>query len=105
MATKRSNLMEYCDSLYSELSGMKSRLLDFAGQIEQMQGPEKEQLTSHIPHLQEIAKTIDWKLEILLKACPYDWREFDKEYESTTSVPAPDTTSEDDEVAGGFVGG
>ncbi len=105
MAKKRGNLMEYCDSLYSELSGMKTRLLDFAGQIEQMKEPEKEQLESHIPHLKEIADTIDWKLEILLKACPYDWREFDKEYESSASVPTPENQGEDESVGGGFVGG
>jgi hypothetical protein len=105
MAKRGKEMMEYCDSLYTELSGMKSRLLDFSGQIEQMKEPEKKQLESHIPHLQEIAKTIDWKLEILLRACPYDWREFDKEYESSASVPAPETQGEDEEVGGGSLGG
>jgi hypothetical protein len=105
MEKGRKDLMEYCDSLYSKLSDMKSRLLDFTGQIDQMKEPEKKALESHIPHLQEIANTIDWKLEVLLRACPYDWREFDKEYESSSSVPTPETQGEDEGVGGGFVGG
>ncbi|MEW6587203.1 MAG: hypothetical protein AB1442_16530 [Nitrospirota bacterium] len=96
---------DYCDSMYNELSGMKSRLLGFVREIEQMTEPEKEVLKSHIPHFREIVNFIDWKLEILTKVCPFDWTGYAGEVERTVSVRVQEEMPEKEPVAGGYIGG
>ncbi len=99
-------MKNYCDSLNRELSGMRSRILDIAKEVESFEGSEGDVLKSHIGHLHDLASTVDWKLDILLKACPYDWHRHDKEFESTTSVRATeDLTDADKRTAGGYIGG
>jgi hypothetical protein len=74
MATvKDIRVGDYCTRVYTELSGMKAKLLNFVQEIEAMRGPEKEMLASQIPHFQYIVDTIDWKLEILSRVCPFEW--------------------------------
>ena len=94
----------YCTRVYTELSGMKSRLLGFINEIESMNGPDKEMLMTHIPHYQDVINTIDWKLEILTKVCPHDWTGF-KDVETTASVRLEAGPREKDEVSGGYLGG
>lgn len=95
---------EYCDSVYCELTEMKARVLSLVSDVEQMEGPEKEQLRPHITHFQDIAKMIEWKLEILTKVCPFDWTGFEGDVESTVSVRLSEP-AEKEVVAGGFIGG
>jgi hypothetical protein len=94
----------YCDTMYSELSGMKSRLLGFVKEIEGMKGPEKEALKSHIAHFQDIVRTIDWKLEILTRVCPFEWTG-DAGVERTVSVRADEELSREQLISGGYGGG
>lgn len=94
----------YCDNVYSELSGMKSRLLGFVKEIEGMKGHDKEMLKSHIPHFHDIVRTIDWKLEILTKVCPFEWVGL-AGVERTASVLADEELSREQTVSGGYGGG
>ncbi len=103
-SSKDIGLRGYCDSMYGELSGMKSRLLGLVQEIELMSGPEKETLKSHIPHLREIVNFIDWKLEILTKVCPFDWTGYAVDVERIASVRVPDLP-EKEPIAGGYIGG
>ncbi|MGD0887077.1 MAG: hypothetical protein ABSA46_19720 [Thermodesulfovibrionales bacterium] len=106
MATSRHiGFKNYCDSVSSELSGMKLKLLDFVRDIELMSGPEREILQPHIQHFHDIIKTLDWKLEILTKVCPFDWAGYSGEVERTASVRMLEEQSEKDAVAGGYIGG
>lgn len=105
MATQKNDMRNYCDSLYVELYGMKKRLLGFIEQVEGFDGKDKEVVRSHAGHLREIINTIDWKLEILERACPFDWERFHENVETTASVPAPDFSKEDKDFSGGYVGG
>lgn len=84
-ATKNTGFENYCNRMYSELSQMRTKLLGFVSEIEQMKGPEKELLKSHVSHFEEIAKTIEWKLEILTRVCPFDWAGYPS-VEKTASV-------------------
>ncbi len=95
----------YCDTVYSELTNTKARLLDIVKNIELMSMPEIEHLKSHIPHLLDIVNTIDWKLGILMKVCPADWKGFSGEFETTASVGVEGGVAERESVAGGYVGG
>ena len=91
MASARDISMgNYCDSIFDELTDMRSRALDLVGCIEQMQGQEKELVKSHITHLRDIANLIEWKLEILTKVCPADWTKYSKGAEHSVSVKVPE---------------
>ncbi len=103
-SVKDIEFKNYCDNMYSELSNMKARLLVFVKDIEQMQGPRKELLRSHIAHFQDIIRTIDWKMEILTKVCPFEWGGYSG-VESTASVRIDEELSREQLISGGFGGG
>lgn len=105
MATKHANINTYCDSLYTELFNMKTRLSEFVTEIEHMEGKERKSLGTFSRHLNEIIETIDWKLEIFTKVCPVEWGKFLKGVESTVSVPSESSMKESEMPAGGYVGG
>ena len=100
---KDREFRNYCDEMYKELSGMKSKLLGFVNEIEHMKGPESEMLKSHIAHFQDLARTIDWKLEILTKVCPFDWTGY-TDVERTASVRIEESP-EKEAVGAGYLGG
>jgi len=104
MATRKIDINNYCDSLYSELFNMKTRLVEYVTQIEHMEGKEKSMLNPFVRHLNEIIGAIDWKLEIFTKVCPVDWGRYVKEFETKVSV-STETMKESDQPAGGYVGG
>jgi len=105
MATARDiKVGNYCTRVYTELSGMKARLLGFVHEIEGMKGPEKELLMTHIPHFEDIIRSIDWKLEILTRACPFEWAGY-KDVETVTSVQLQTETQAREEISGGYLGG
>lgn len=106
MATcKDIGFKNYCDNVYTELTGMKSRLLDLVKNIETKSVPEVEHLKSHVPHLLDIVNTIDWKLGIIMRVCPADWKGFTGEFETAETVSVQETGTEREFVAGGYVGG
>jgi len=105
MATvKDIRVGDYCTRVYTELSGMKTKLLGFVEEIEAMSGPEKTLVLPHIPHLRDMIGTIEWKLEIITRACPTEWAATLPDVESHVSVQVPETPSED-AVASGYLGG
>jgi hypothetical protein len=105
MATARDiKVGNYCTRVYTELSGMKSRLLGFVHEIEDMKGPEKELLMTHIPHFRDVVSEIDWKLEILTRVCPFEWAGY-KDVETVTSVQLQAETPGREEISGGYLGG
>lgn len=96
----------YCDILDKELTRMKSRLMEIASEVESLGGREGELLKPHVAHLHDIAGTIEWKLDIMLKACPFDWHGHEKKYESTVSVSGLENVAETEKVvSGGSIGG
>jgi hypothetical protein len=95
----------YCDCLYKELSSIKDSLGAFVTQIELMDGKDRTVLNSHLRHLNELIEAVNWKLEIFSKECPVEWSSFDKQSESSTSVPLSESMKERDFPSGGFAGG
>ena len=104
-SVKNIRFESYCDRMYSELTSMKSRVLGFVEEIKSMKGPEREMLEPHIAHFNDIAKTIEWKLEILGRVCPFDWKGKYSDLESTVSVEVKEDFPEKEAVAGGYLGG
>jgi len=107
MKRKKSiNIRNYCDVLDKELSGMRSRIEEIAEDVRGLEGEKSEILRSHTEHLHDIANTIEWKLDIMLKACPFDWHHHYKRFESVTSVKGLEDIGEvEKSVSGGYVGG
>ena len=111
MASVRNiaNMRSYCDVMFDELTGMKSRLLNLIETIDKMRGSDKKIVSrahdhgthDHISHLRDIVNTIDWKLEILTKVCPADWMKYAAGAESA-SVKVPEKF---EDVAFGDFGG
>ena len=111
MASVRNitDMKNYCDVVFGELTDMKSRLLNLIETIDKMKGRDKEIVSGshdhgthdHISHLRDIANTIDWKLEILTKVCPADWMKYAAGAESV-SVKVPEKF---EDVAFGDFGG
>jgi hypothetical protein len=105
MAARRIDIKDYCESLYTELFDMKSRLGEFVTTLQQMEGEQKKVLSPHINHLNEMISFIEWKLEIFNKVCPVELNRFAQDIESIVSVPPVETLKEGDQPAGGDVGG
>ena len=71
MATvKGINVKGYCDAVDTELAGMKERINELREDVKRTYGADSELFHTHERHLLELADFIDWKLHILMKACP-----------------------------------
>ncbi len=101
----KTDIKGYCDSLFAELSDMKTKLECFVDDIKYVEGFDSKVIETHNKHLKELIETIDWKLEILTKACPYEWKGLGEDHESTVSVKVEEGTPEKDPVSGGYIGG
>ena len=104
MATGKSNIKNYCDSLYTELHHMKIKLERYAAIIEQGKGKSKDELIPYVRHLHDIVSFIDWKMEIFNKVSPIEWSKFGEYVESEVSVPPMDL-SDTEQIPGGYLGG
>lgn len=93
----------YCDRVYSDLSGMKATLTGFVDEISSMTGPDKDLLEKHVPHYEDIIRMIDWKLEILTKVCPFGWAGL-KGVETAPTVELESARAEQD-FSPGYLGG
>jgi hypothetical protein len=103
MVTKRDiDWRKSCETIYSELEGMKDRLIRLIDGIEKLSPDLKETLRPVIRHLDEIVNTIEWKMDIFTKVCPFDFSGYHKEAQGGSSVPVFETT---EELSPGYVGG
>jgi hypothetical protein len=105
MATaKEITISNYCDAVNNELVGMKTRLEALREGVKKAYGVGNELTLAHERHLSELSDMIEWKLKILMTACPFDWKGTDKDVESTVSVGPAGKSSEYD-ASGGYLGG
>ncbi len=85
---------DYCDKLFTELDDIKNRLYDLKMFAEKS---TEEHVNVHATLINDIIKTVDWKMEILLRECPVEWK-------ATEATPSVQETKEQFS-AGGYVGG
>jgi hypothetical protein len=105
MATlKNEKVNSYCDALNTELVNMKTRIDLLREDVKKTYGPDNELARTHERHLAELGDTIEWKLRILMKACPFEWKGGDKGIESAASVAQVEKTVGPD-FSGGYIGG
>jgi hypothetical protein len=101
---KDINVKAFCDDVYTELAGMRMKILTMMDELALTYGNENETLVRYQRHLSELAEQIEWKLQILSHACPYDWKGSIEKVETTVSVQQPDV-KKGPEFSPGYVGG
>jgi hypothetical protein len=94
---------EYCDDVLSELAFTIQTMHDLRAHAAATFGRDSELGRAHEQHLTEIAEYLDWKLQILTTACPFEWKGLGEGVDDVVSVRQPDTTGPD--FSGGYVGG
>lgn len=92
----------YCDEVLSELAYMIQNIHELREELGEAYGTDSEVYRTHERHLNELAEYIDWKLQILTTACPFEWKGLGDGVESVVSVR--ETTGGPD-VSGGYLGG
>ncbi len=103
MATIKNIKNNLCDDVYSGLSDMKEKLVVLRNDLARTYGGEMNVFGLFDRHLRELVDQVDWKLQILSHACPYEWTGSAEYEENTVSVGPADKTLSD--FSGGYLGG
>jgi hypothetical protein len=103
MATVKEIKKSFCDDVYTELSSMKTRMDDMRDNLELAYGVKNDLFVMFDRHLRELAEQIEWKLQILSHACPYDWTGSAEYAENTVSVGPVEKIATN--FSGGYLGG
>ena len=101
---KGMNTTGYCDNVYQELACIKDQVVAMKVTARDSYGAESELYRIHDRHLSELADYIDWKLQLLTKACPFEWKAMDRDVEDVVSVSESETLKGPD-FSGGYLGG
>lgn len=104
MGTVKDMKKGFCDDVFTELSGMKKRIIDLRDDLARTYGAETDIFGTYERHLCELADQIEWKLQILSHACPYDWKGSVEYAENIVSVGPAGKFPEID-FSGGYLGG
>lgn len=105
MGTVKDTKKNLCDDVYTEFSGMKERLVAMRDDFARVYGTDTKIYGLFERHLNELVDQIDWKLQILSHACPYDWKGSGaNEYEENTVSVGPAERMTTD-FSGGYLGG
>ena len=97
----------YFDEVYNVLEDIKMKLNLLREDLAKTYGRDSKMLLAHDRHLLEMAEYIDWKIQVLEKGTPFDWKTAkgkDEEIESDVSVLETDNRKGPD-FSGGYVGG
>jgi hypothetical protein len=71
---KKTTVKSVCNEVYAELETMRMKILTMNDELALTYGDYEEPLKMFKRHLSELADQIEWKLQILSHACPYDWK-------------------------------
>lgn len=106
MATviKNIKINNYCDTVSNEFSEMKEGIHIIREEAKKTYGVESVEFQKYDAHLCELADMIDWKLQLLMKACPFDWKGTGAEVEGDVQVESVGKFPEID-FSGGYIGG
>ncbi len=91
---------DICDLVYTELDGMKNKIVLMREHISKSYGADSYVSTIYDRHLAELVDEINWKLQILSHSCPYDWKG-SADFEGAVQVE----DSEKPEFSPGYLGG
>jgi len=94
----------YCDEVLSEIAYMIQSVQDLRDMLGKAYDRDSEVFKVHDHHLAELADLMDWKLQILTTACPFDWKGLGPDVQSEVSVRQPEVSAVRD-TSGGYLGG
>ena len=96
---------DYLQEVFSELKDMNGRLLTLRRDLAEVSGREGRLFREHDRHLLEMAEYIEWKLQVLEKGTPFDWKAAGTIVESDVSVRPSENIMEEPDFSGGYIGG
>jgi hypothetical protein len=100
------DIQHYCDSMYSELTGMKARLYDILAVIDQMPREAQAKIRPQTHELYILVGDLSRRIDQLMKECPADWSKAKMEIEELKEQLAEKINWWDAaHIAGGYVGG
>jgi len=97
-------VQSFCDEVYTELASMRMKVLTTIDELSVNYGDENLPYSTFKRHLTDLADQIEWKLQILSHACPYEWKGSKEKVENIVSVPKAEP-AEGPDFSGGYVGG
>ena len=96
----------YCDSMYTELTGMKAKVYDILEVIERMPQEERAKIRAQTEELQFLVGDLSRKIDRLMQECPADWSKDKMEIEELKEQLAEKIDWWDaSHIAGGYLGG
>lgn len=100
------DIQNYCDSMYSELTGMKARLYDILAVIDQMPREAQARIRPQTHELHILVGDLSRRIDQLMKECPTDWSKAKMAIEELKEQLAKKINWWDaTHIAGGYVGG
>ena len=75
------DIKDYCDSTYSELTGMKARLYDILAVIDQMPRETQAKIRPQTHELHILVGDLSRRIDRLMTECPADWSKAKMEIE------------------------
>lgn len=72
----------FCDSMYSELTALRSRLYGIIREGEGMAGPEQANMQEWLTRMNGMVDDLNEKIDQLKRECPADWRQERAEVET-----------------------
>jgi len=103
MATMKDIKKGLCNDVFKDLSGVKDKLLTMRDDLARTKDVEKDVMELFDRHIRELVEQVDWKIQILSHACPFDWKGSADYEENTVSVGPVDKTNAD--FSAGYLGG
>lgn len=104
MATARDiRKNAYCDEVLGEIAYMIQNIHDLKAHAAEVLEEGSALARAHERHLADISDYLDWKLQILATACPFEWKGLGETVQDVVSVNQPDISGP--EFSGGYVGG
>lgn len=103
---KEMDAKYYCDTMQTELVGLKARVYDIIRSMEKMPPDRKNALSRQMGELHGLVGDLSRKIDNLKMVCPADWSTERKEIEATRKELLEKIDIWDKEhIAGGYVGG
>ncbi len=94
----------YCDTVQSELAGLKARAYDTIRQLEKM--PNKDKLAPQFQEVHALVDDLNVTIGKLRSECPVDFSSQKSDIEKKkTALLAKMEKWDQDHIAGGYVGG
>jgi hypothetical protein len=101
---KNIKVNSYCDEVNEQLMRMKESIHELQDDAKKTYGVDSVRAKTYDQHLHELADMIEWKLQLLMKACPFEWAGTDREFERVAGVGPSDEITKS-EFSPGYVGG